>query len=398
MRLTPKTRRRRIALFSGNYVTVVDGVALTLNRLVHFLCGRGDEVVVFAPGAKRFALAPAGEFVPIPAVPFGLQPEYRVALGLTPRARRRLADLEPDLVHIATPDLLGASALRHARRWRLPVVGSFHSNIPSYLRYATFWRHFEAVAWTYLRRFYGRCDRVYVPTLSMKAELVRHGFAAATEIWARGVDMDRFAPRHRSMPWRRDHGIADDEPVVLFVARLRWEKGLDLLARVFRRLDDIGVRYRPVIVGDGVGYAPLRRLLPRAVMPGHLEGSALATAYASADVFLYPCETDTFGNVTLEAMASGLPTVCADAPGAKSLVQSGTTGWLVSPGDETGFVERTSSLIADAARRRRQGAAALERARMFSWDACLESLSNSYDDVLRRHKGSKILAEGGLRG
>lgn len=375
---------RRILLLTGNYVNVVDGVALTLNRLVRFLVARGDRVLVLGPGAKHQALEPAGEFVPVPSVVFGLQPEYRVTLGLFGAARRRVVAFAPDLVHVATPDPLGSGGARFARRHGIPVVGSFHSNIGAYMRYVRFGGLLERPVWAQLRRFYNRLDRVYVPTPSMEAELRDHGFRVETELWARGVDLDRFNPRHRSVAWRHEHGIADDELAVLFVARLRWEKGLDLLARVFRRLEEQGVRHRPVIVGEGVGQATLRRQLPNAIMPGHLEGDALATAYASSDLFFYPSETDTFGNVTLEAMASGLPTVCADAPGAKSLVRSGETGWLVAPGDETAFVDRIAAFVGDPATCRAFGQAALARAGTFSWSACLEGLSASYDDVLRR--------------
>ncbi|TPV96404.1 MAG: glycosyltransferase family 1 protein [Myxococcales bacterium FL481] len=375
---------RRILLLTGNYVNVVDGVALTLNRLVRFLVDRGDEVLVLAPGAKQFALEPAGRFVAVPSAPFALQPEYRVALGLYGRARRRVDAFSPDLVHVATPDILGWAGVRYARRHGLPVVGSFHSNLASYMRFAWFTRLLERPVWGQLRRFYDDCDRVYVPTASMEQELREHGFRVETQLWSRGVDLRRFTPDRRSEAWRRAHGIAPDEFAVLFVARLRWEKGLNLLARIFRRLDESHVRYRPVIVGDGVGRDWLRREVPRAVMPGYLDGEELATAYASSDAFLYPSETDTFGNVTLEAMASGLPAICADAPGARSLVRDGKTGWLVSPGDEPGFAARVAELAAKRERQRELGRAALEHAQTFSWSACLTALSDSYDELLRR--------------
>ncbi|MEE9382326.1 MAG: glycosyltransferase family 1 protein [Nannocystaceae bacterium] len=374
---------------TGNYVNVVDGVALTLNRMVRFLERCGDEVAVFAPGAATPALEPAGQFIPVRAMSVGYQPEYRVALGLPRSARKRLDAFRPDLVHLATPDLLGWAGMYYARRHDLPVVTSFHSNIVSYMRYSAFLGPFQGLGWAYFRRFYRRCDQIYVPTPSMANELRRHGIGGTMRLWSRGVDTDRFSPARRSATWRLQHGIAPDEVAILFVARLRWEKGLRLLAEVFNTLDRRGLSFRPVIVGQGVGHEALRRWLPRAVMPGHLEGEQLAAAYASSDVFLYPCETDTFGNVTLEAMASGLPAVCADAPGAKSLVRHGETGWLAKPRDAESFAEHTAALLADVELRRRMADAALTHARRFTWDACMGRLADYYDECLGRHRSAR---------
>jgi glycosyltransferase involved in cell wall biosynthesis len=367
---------------TGNYVSVVDGVALTLNRLVRFLEANGDEVIVFAPGSSRPALEPAGAFVPVRAALPVARPEYRLALGLSRRARKQLDAFRPQLVHLTTPDLLGRAGLRYAKRHNLPVVASFHTNFASYFKYMLGLRQLDRVAWAYLRRFYRHCDHLYVPTLSMRDELEQQGVETTMHLWERGVDRQRFNPRRRSLQWRREHGIADDEVVVLFVARLRPEKGLHVLSSVLKTLQSRKIPHRSVIVGDGPGYGRLRKSLPQAVMPGHLEGTMLATVYASSDVFLFPSETETIGNVVLEAMASGLPTICADAPGPRSLVLHGETGWLANPRDENSFVEHTAWLLTAPTLRRSMAKQALERASSFTWDGCMRRLVAHYDELL----------------
>jgi glycosyltransferase involved in cell wall biosynthesis len=305
-----------------------------------------------------------------------------VALRLSGRAKARLDRFKPQLIHLATPDWLGLRARSYGRKRGLPVVTSFHSNIISYFKYLGLFAPPQRLAWAYFRNFYLGCDHIYVPAESMADGLRERGIDRNLRIWSRGVDPQRFSPDRRSMAWRRGHGIKDDEVVVVFVARLRWEKGLRLLTKVLQQLEREGVPHRSVVVGQGVGYEPMRKWLPNTVFTGHLEGDELATAYASSEVFLYPCETDTFGNVTLEAMACGLPTVCADAPGAKSIVLHEKTGLLAKSGDQASFVEATRSLVADRDRREAFAQRALARSAEFSWTATLDRLSGYYDELL----------------
>lgn len=373
-------RPRRIALFTGNYVNVVDGVSLTLNRLAAAVLDRGDDITVFAPDAFRRSLEPTGRLVWMPSIPFYAQPEYRLAAGFG--FRRALARYQPDLIHIATPDRLGYNALRWAKRHGVTTVASFHSNLVSYLDYMGPLHPGEKWAWAYFKNFYGSCAHTYVPTESMAAELRAHGIDADMRIWDRGVDPERFNPGRRSAAFRQRHGIGEDEVVVVFVARLRWEKGLKVLAEVIQGLEQRGVPHRSVIVGKGIGEASLREWLPNTVFTGHLEGNELAEAYASSDIFLYPSETDTFGNVTLEAMASGLATICADAPGAKNLVVDGVTGALAVPRSVESFLEHTERVLTDAELRRGMAQAALERSRRYTWDAAMGRLMGYYDELL----------------
>ncbi len=358
-----------------------DGVALTLNRLVGWLMARGDDVRVVCPepGPDRF-MEPTGRLIGVPAVSWVLQPEYKMALPVS--FRRELRRFDPELIHLATPDFLGMAGLAFAKRHRLPVVASFHSNIMSYLQYNGSQQILERSGWQALRAFYAGCEQLYVPTESMARELARRKVGRNYRLWERGIDPERFNPARRSSAFRARHGVAPDEPLVTFVARLRWEKGLRTLAAALRETAKDGPPHRSMIVGDGVGLDWLRGQLPDTIFTEALVGDELAEAYASSDVFVYPSTTDTFGNVTLEAMASGLPTICADAPGSKDLVVHGETGLLCKGDDPDAFAQALRSLLEAPARRTAMGRAALERSRAFTWDENMARISSYYDEVL----------------
>jgi phosphatidylinositol alpha 1,6-mannosyltransferase len=374
-------RAARIALFTGAYNHIADGVSRTLNRLVGHLEASGLDVRVFAPTVASPQVQHVGTLVPVPSIAIPGRPDYRLSLGLTPRLRERLNAFSPDLVHIATPDLLGLQALLYARKRGLPTVASYHTHFASYLQY---YRApiLEPVVWKYLSWFYSQCEHVYVPSESMIEVLQEHGLDGNLRLWARGVDIERFNPRARSNSWRRKVGIAENEVVIGFVSRLVLEKGLRRMLDIFEALDKRGVKARVLIVGDGPARRELERSLPTAVFTGYLEGAELARAYASADVFLFPSDTETFGNATLEAMASGLPVVCAEATGNRSLVPHGQSGFRVPVSDVDGFAEALESLVEDHELRARMGAAGFERAQSYSWPRVLDNIIGYYGEIL----------------
>jgi len=382
----------RVALFSGAYNHIADGVSLTLNRLVDYLERHGVAVRVFAPTVDDPQIDEhAGTMVPVPSLPAPGRTEYRISLGVTSSVRNALEAFDPTIVHIATPDLLGRHALKIATDAGVPVVASYHTHFSSYLKYYRLgW--LEPLVWGYLRRFYTQCQDIYVPSSAMADILRAHGITEGLKLWRRGVDTERFSPRHRSLEWRRAHGIGDDEVVVAFVSRLVWEKGLDVYADVIEQLEKEGVPHRSLVVGDGPARDDLETRLPNTIFPGFLEGEALARAYASSDVFVFPSDTETFGNVTLEAMASGLPTVCARAAGSRDLVVDGETGVLCPPGDVEAFVNATRGLVRNTSCREALGAAAHERAQDFTWDAVLARMHRYYEDVLDRRNVSACVS------
>jgi phosphatidylinositol alpha 1,6-mannosyltransferase len=366
----------RIALFTGNYNHIEDGVSRTLGRLVGYLIREGHEVLVIGPTVDD-PLDQPGAFLAAPSVPIPGRAEYRLSTGFPRALRQRIEAFAPDIVHIATPDILGHRALTWAREHDVPVVSTYHTHFASYLDYYGV-GVLEPALWALTRRFYRRCDAVYVPTPAMEEILRQHGVDTTIQLWPRGIELDRFSPDRRSEEWRSTHGFGPDDLVVSFISRLVKEKGLDIFVDVIRRLQREGVPARALIVGDGPERPALAQALPNAVLTGHLGGEELATAYASSDLFLFPSETETFGNVTLEAMASGLPVVAADAAGSRSLVDDGVTGLLCPPRDSDAFVLAAARLGASPSLRQRIGAAGRDAARSYDWPAVLSRMVEYY--------------------
>jgi glycosyltransferase involved in cell wall biosynthesis len=369
----------RVALITSSYNFIADGVALTLNRLVGYLEKQGVEVLVFAPVGPQAAFAHQGTLVPVPSFPLPGRPEYRLALGMPGHVRRQLLDFRPDVIHIAVPDLLGHAALALAKAHGIPAVASYHTRYETYLRHYWYLAPLEKLLKHILRRFYGLCREVYVPSQSVRDALLADGLKDNFRPWPRGIDMERFTPGKRSAAWRAEFGIGPDELVILHVSRLVREKRLDTLTKALNR---IAVPHRVVIVGDGPDREYTVRELPHAVFTGFLEGEALARAYASSDIFVFPSDSESFGNVTLEAMASGLACVCADATGSRSLVVAGETGLLAPADDADGFARHITALAGDANLRQRMGEAARKRAAGFSWEETLAKMLGYYRALL----------------
>ncbi|MBA2589988.1 MAG: glycosyltransferase, partial [Alphaproteobacteria bacterium] len=220
---------------------------------------------------------------------------------------------------------------------------------------------------------------VYVPSDSTRDALLADGLKNNFKPWPRGIETGRFNPDKRSAAWRAQHGIGHDELIVLHVSRLVREKRLDMLTAA---LNKIAVPHRVVIVGDGPDRGFVKTQLPHAIFTGFLGGDDLTAAYASSDIFFFPSDSESFGNVTLEAMASGLPCVCADATGSRSLVVDVQTGFLAPPDDAAAFARHITTLIQDAGLRHRMGQAARARALTFSWDETLARMLGYYRALL----------------
>lgn len=374
-------RKLRVALFSGNYNYVMDGPVRALNTLVAYLERTGHEVLVFAPTCGEPAFKHSGTLLSVPSLAFpGKRSEYRFGLGPRGEAKRRLEAFKPDIVHIAAPDYTGLFALNFARKHRIPAVASFHTRFDTYPRYYNM-RWLEAHLTRYLRYFYNRCEHVYAPSHSMTDELREDGIGHDIRLWTRGVDGELFNPNKRDMAWRESVGFQADDIVVAFVGRLVLEKGIDVFVDAFNRARKLNPSLRPLVVGEGPERQSFSKQLPDAHFAGYLQGEDLARAYASADMFFNPSITETFGNVTLEAMASGLPSIGAAAAGSKSLIKDGATGFLADPNPE-GFAQQIAVLAQDADLRKQFGDTARENSKGFSWDAVLAELVSHYFEAL----------------
>jgi len=383
------TEPLRVVLTTGNYNYIKDGVSLTLNRLVKWLESNEVEVLVIAPVAEKPGMKHYGKLLPVPSFAIPTREEYRMGYRLTKQLRQEIIDFGPDLFHIAVPDFTGHSALKLAEQLGLPAVSSFHTRFDQYPKY---YKVGFLAPWfrAKLRAFYARCEHVYVPSTSMIDMLAAQGIADNMRLWSRGVDHDRFNPAKRSLKWRRERGIADDDLLIAYAGRLVAEKNMALMARVLSELSTRGVAHRTILLGDGPEAVWMRKALPDTVFAGFLHGDDLATGFASSDIFFFPSTSETFGNVTLEAMASGLPSVTADATGSSSLVRDGETGFLVPVENESQMVERLIQLLEDKAMRDNFGARALEIARTeHEWDGIFTELLSDYKDAIRTYTDRK---------
>lgn len=369
----------RIALFSGNYNYLREGANQALNALVAYLERNADcEVRIYSPVTDTPAFEPAGTLIAVPSIALPLRSEFQLALGLPASIRRDLLRFAPDIIHVATPDILGTRAQTFALRRGIPTVASLHTRFESYLDY-------YGLGWgrplveAHIRRFYRRSDHVLAPTPGLARDMKALRGDDRASVWSRGVDRDRFAPTRRDLDWRRARGIGDDRIAILFFGRLVLEKGVKTFISVLRELQ-CRVPVTPLIVGAGPA-AGAFAALPGAVMTGHLDGPDLARAVASADIMLTPSTTETFGNVVLEAMASGLPVVSADAPSARALLVDGETGLLCLPGAVPAYVDAITRLL-DAGLRRAMGLKAHAASAAYSWDAASESVADAYRSIV----------------
>jgi glycosyltransferase involved in cell wall biosynthesis len=381
----------RIALFSGNYNYTRDGANQALNRLVGYLLRQGAAVRIYSPTVDKPAFPATGDVVDVPAVPmpFG-RGEYRFAMGLPAKVRADLKAFAPNMVHVSAPELLGHRAVTYARRHHLPVVASVHTRFETYPRYYNL-GFMEPLVEKGLKRFYNRCDAIVAPSRSMADLLAEQGMNPHIGIWSRGVDQQVFRPEARDLTWRRDLGIADDEVAIGFLGRLVLEKGLDVFGEAMQALTARGVPHRVLVIGDGPARDTFAEQVPEAVFAGFQTGADLGRAVASMDIFLNPSVTETFGNVTLEAMACGVSVVAADATGSASLVNDGVTGKLVPPRDIAAYADALTLYATDDAARRAAGQAGHDAAKAFGWDAINQKVVDTYLEVIARRSMTEAL-------
>jgi glycosyltransferase involved in cell wall biosynthesis len=373
----------RIALFSGNYNYVRDGANQALNRLVGYLLRQGAQVRVYAPVVKEPAFEPTGDLVGVGALPIPTRSEYRVPLRIAGKGRRDLEAFAPNVVHVSSPDPVAHQAVTWARKRRLPVVASVHTRFETYLRYYNMaWG--EPIIEAILRRFYRRCDALVAPSESMAQVLRDQRMNYDVSIWSRGVDREIFHSGRRDLDWRRANGIGDEEVAIGFLGRLVMEKGLDVFSDTLDELGRRGVKYKVLVIGEGPAREWFEARLPGAAFVGFQQGADLGRAVASMDVLFNPSVTETFGNVTLEAMACGLPVVAAAATGSQSLVDDQVSGRLIPPGAIHQFAGALKAYIENPALRRAHGDAGEARAAEFSWDRINQAVADTYIRLIRQ--------------
>jgi glycosyltransferase involved in cell wall biosynthesis len=370
----------RIALFTEVFPPKVDGITNRLRHTIRCLALRGHELRVFAPDAAE-AKHPGADVIRIPGLPFPPYPGLRVTLP-DPRIAFELARFRPDLVHVVGPVCLGVWGILAARALGLPVVASYHTDLPRYL--PGYGMGFARGAlWPLLRRVHNAAHLNLCPSHFTQRELRAHG-VRHVGLWRGGVDTALFHPRRRSLAMRtRLSDGRPDAPLLLCVGRLAREKRLETLGWVMDAIPEA----RLALVGDGPDRERLASLFEENPVhfAGTLHGVELAEAFASADVFVLPSDTETLGFVALEAMSSGCPVVAADAGGLPDLVEHGTSGLLFDPGRPEDAVAAVRALLDDPVRRRCFAQQARKFAEGCTWESETRRLELAYAETLRWH-------------
>ncbi len=380
---TPSGDFLRITIVSETYEPEINGVAMTLARLVRGLRDRGHEVDIIRPRQPGQAETDEERELAVPSLPIPGYAALRFGLPVRRRVRNRLARRRPDVVYIATEGPLGASALAAARAQGIPVVSGFHTNFQQYMaHYRVGWLERPARLW--LRHFHRRTDLTLVPDPDLCRQLVEDGFGRVA-VLPRGVDAERFTPAHRDAELRRQWGAGEEDRVALYVGRIAPEKNLDLFIESVRHMQAQAGNVRGVLVGDGPLLAALRRRHPDLHFAGARTGRELAAHYASADLFAFPSLTETFGNVILEAMASELAVLAFDYAAAHRHIRHGESGLLVPPGDRSAFLAAALQLAhmqpAPLAALRQQ---ARQRILPLDWQRIVARFERMLRHVLRR--------------
>ena len=384
-----ETSDLRIALFSGNYNYVRDGANQALNRLVGYLLSQGAKVRVYSPTVESPAFEATGDLVSVPSIAIPGRPEYRLPLRISREMKRDMEAFAPNIMHISAPDRVGRLMARWARDRNLPVLASVHTRFETYFRYYNM-SFAEPLAVAWLRKLYRKCDALVAPSESMAQVLREQRMNYDIDIWSRGVDREIFYPARRDLAWRQALGIADSTPVIGFLGRLVMEKGLDVFSDTIDQLYRRNVEHAVVIVGEGPARCWFESRLPNAKFVGFQGGADLARAVASMDLLFNPSVTETFGNVTLEAMACGLPVVAAKATGSQSLVEDNASGRLITPGAIAQFAEALRLYCDDPALRAQHGKAGEAHSHDYSWDAINQTVGDTYLRLIRQKAVRKM--------
>lgn len=380
----PNTRTLHIALVTETYLPEVNGVAITLGRMVQGLRQRRHRIHLIRPRQGKNDVAAAQDSYRetlVNGMPIPGYPELKSGMPAKGLLLRLWRNQRPDVVHIATEGPLGWSALAAAKKLGIPVSTDFHTNFHSYTAHYGIGLLKKPIA-AYLRHFHNKAACTLVPTASLQQQLEFEGYRNVLVV-SRGVDTELFHPAKRSNELRATWGARDYTPVVMLVSRIAPEKNLHVVIQAFEHMRDINPLAKLVIVGDGPARAELERQHPQVIFAGMQTGEALAQHYASGDIFLYPSLTETYGNVTVEAMASGLATLAYDYAAARQHIRHDVNGLLAPFADTEAFVAQAKGLMADMSRVQRLRDAARQTVQALTWEHIMGQMEEVLLDTVR---------------
>lgn len=374
----------KIAIFTDTFYPDINGVAHTLKRLTDYFQKHNTSYKVFAPKSTN------NEYISenihrFESLSFFLYPECRLALPKPHQIKKELLAFSPDLIHVATPFNMGLCGIYYAKKLNIPLVGSFHTDFEQYLSYYDL-PFLSKLCWRYMSWFHQSFEKNFVPSLDTLEKLSRQDFKNL-EIWPRGVDCQHFHPHYSPDPVRKKFQISK-RFLLTYVGRLAPEKDLDTLMSAAKNIpEEINEQIQWIVAGDG----PLREKLEQhapanMTFTGYLNGKELAEIYSASDLFVFPSPTETFGNVVLEALASGTPVIGSNSGGVKNILSQGITGILCEPRDTAGFVQAICRLLTRDSERWQMGMEGRKYALSQRWDRIFDHLIRQYDAVIRERK------------
>ena len=365
-------RRLKIAVVTETWPPEVNGVAMTIHRMVEWLSRRHEVMLIRVRqrGTQMGKPIPGVSIRVMPGIPLPRYHELRMGIPSTGALKKLWEQEPPDLAHVITEGPLGWSAIRAANGLGIPVISDFHTNFHQYTAHYGMGL-FKPIALRYLRNLHNRTRLTLVPTRSLAEDLQGAGFRGL-DVLARGIDTQLFNPNRRQDALRAHWGAGPDDPVLLMVSRIAPEKNLPLALEAYERAREQVPGARMVVVGDGPAKAAFARRHPEVHFAGMHTGERLAEHYASADLFVFPSLSETFGNVTLEAMASGLAVVAFDYAAAREHIVDGQNGRAVPTADSAAFVDTVAQLARDRVQAKRLGHAARETALTVDWNRIFE--------------------------
>ncbi|CAH0347659.1 glycosyltransferase family 1 protein [Bacillus sp. CECT 9360] len=377
----------KIAIFTDTYDPDINGVARTLKRFTDYLTEQKITYKIFAPKSH------SNEYVSthihrFKSLSFFLYPECRLAFPNLFHIKSELESFAPDLIHVATPFNIGLSGAYFAKKLNIPLVGSYHTDFDKYLQFYSL-EFLSKVLWKYMSWFHSPFQKIFVPSNETLSQLNRRGFTNL-EIWSRGVDCRLFHPQYDKESVREHYGIKK-KYLLTYVGRLAPEKDVKTLLAVAKSLPaEINEKVQWLIIGDGPLREEIQNDAPKnMLLTGYLKGEELAKVYSSSDLFVFPSPTETFGNVVLEALASGTPVIGANSGGVKNIIQEGKTGRLCEPGNIHEFTNAIVELLTNENLLKQMGTSGRNFALTQRWDVIFDNLLGSYIGVIRKIREKK---------
>lgn len=379
----------KIAIFTDTFLPAINGVTKTLGKMKEYMDKKGIEYRFYVPGKEKNM---TGNTIELKCFKFFLYPECKIAIPRYKIVEKSLNEFKPDIIHIVTPFSVGLMGLKYAKDNNIPIVSSYHTDFPKYLKYYSL-EFMENTIWHFFRWFHSHSYINFCPSEDTKNDMEKHGIKDI-ELWGRGIDTDHFNPNKKDEAIRKKY-CKNDERLLLYVGRISPEKELDVLMDMAKKLNEKNVKYQLVIVGDGPTKKELEsRGIANVHFVGYKSGAELQAYYASADVFTFPSSSETYGNVILEAMASGLPVICPNEGGIKENLINAYNGLAFKKGNSNSMAEKIMALIEDNQLRQNIKENAINYTQTKSWDSIYNDLFNKYRMVIEQmgHISKKISA------